>query len=169
VVTVKAYPDRIRVVSRGQVVARHPRRYDGGQELDPRHYLVTLERRPAALDHSNVYRHWELPAVFGRLREHLEERHRASAGVRHYIRVLQLLAEHPLERVRRAIEDVGFDNGADADRVRRRTERLAAAETTPPEDLDGVGNADHVGRVEVPLPDLTKFDQLISSGEPAYV
>lgn len=168
-VTVKAYPDRIRVVSRGQVVARHRRRYDGGQELDPLHYLVTLERRPAALDHSNVYRHWALPVVFDRLRAHLQERHGDSVGVRHYIRVLQLLAKHPLERVRRAIEDVGFDHGADADRIRRRTERLAAAETTPPEDLDGVGNVETVSRVEVPLPDLAKFDQLISSGEPAYV
>jgi hypothetical protein len=42
VVTVKAYPDRIEIVSRGQVVARHRRRYDGGQELEPLHYLVSF-------------------------------------------------------------------------------------------------------------------------------
>jgi hypothetical protein len=75
VVTVKAYPDRIEIVSRGRVIAQAPRRYDGGQELNPLHYLVTLERRPGALDHSNVYRRWDLPVIFAALREQLEQRH----------------------------------------------------------------------------------------------
>lgn len=169
VVTVKAYPDGIQIVSRGQVIARHPRRYDSGQELDPRHYLITLARRPGALDHSNVYRHWQLPAVFGQLRAHLEDRRGESAGVREYIRVLQLLAEHPLERVRQAIEGVGGDDSVNADHIRHRTERLATTETTPREDLASVGNPQDLEQVAVPLPDLTKFDQLISSGESVYV
>ena len=165
VVTVKAYPDRIEIVSRGQVVARHGRRYDGGQELDPIHYLVTLERRPAALDHSNVYRRWDLPAVFGELRVQLEQRHGESIGVRQYIRVLQLLAEHPMQRVRRAIEDVRFEAALDDDRIRRRTEHLAARET-PREDLRDIDIPDDFTQVEVPLPDLAKFDQFLNSGEP---
>ena len=41
----------------------------------------------------NVYRHWDLPPVFGALRTQLEELHGESIGVRKYIRVLQLLAE----------------------------------------------------------------------------
>jgi transposase len=164
VVTVKAYPDRIEIVSRGQVVARSPRRYDGGQELNPLHYLVTLERRPGALDHSNVYRRWDLPAVFGELREQLERRHGESSGVRQYIRVLQLLAEHPMERVRRAIEDVRFEAGLDGDRVRRRTEHLGARETLR-EDHDATGISGDLAEIEVPLPDLGKFDQFLNSGE----
>jgi len=165
VVTVKAYPDRIEIVSRGQVVARSPRRYDGGQELNPLHYLVTLERRPGALDHSNVYRRWDLPPVFAELREQLEQRHGESIGVRQYIRVLQLLAVHPMERVRRAIEDVRFEAGLDDDRVRRRTEHLAARETRR-EDHDAIDIPDDLAQVEVPLPDLAKFDQFLNSGEP---
>ncbi len=165
VVTVKAYPDRIEIVSRGQVVARHGRRYDGGQQLDPIHYLVTLGRRPAALDHSNVYRRWDLPAVFGELRVQLEQRHGESIGVRQYIRVLQLLAEHPMERLQRAIEDVRFEATLDDDRVRRRTEHLAARETLRG-DHDASDISDQLTQVEVPLPDLTKFDQFLTSGEP---
>lgn len=165
VVTVKAYPDRIEIVSRGQVVARSPRRYDGGQELNPLHYLVTLERRPAALDHSNVYRRWDLPAVFGELRVQLEQRHGVSIGVRQYIRVLQLLAGHPMQRVRRAIEDVRFEPALDDDRVRRRTEHLAARQT-PCEDHSGIDIPDDLAQVEVPLPDLSKFDQFLTPGEP---
>jgi len=165
VVTVKAYPDRIEIVSRGQVIARSPRRYDGGQELDPRHYLVTLGRRPAALDHSNVYRRWDLPPVFGELRKQLEGLHGESIGVRQYIRVLQLLAEHSMDRVHRAIEAVQFEDGVHADRVRHRTERLAAQEMRR-EGLDDIDIPDDFGQVEVPLPDLRKFDQFLTTGEP---
>jgi transposase len=163
-VTVKAYPDHVQIVSRGQVVARHRRRYDGGQELDPLHYLVTLSRRPAALDHSNVYRRWDLPPVFGQLRGQLEQRHGESLGVRQYIRVLQLLSEHPMERVRRAIEDVRFEAALDEDRVRRRTEHLAARDTARG-DHEADEIPDELAQVQVPLPDLSRFDQFLTSGE----
>jgi hypothetical protein len=165
VVTVKAYPDHVTIVSRGQVVARHHRRYDGGQTLDPLHYLVTLERRPAALDHSNVYRHWDLPPLFGELREQLQQLHGESIGVRHYIRVLQLLAEHPMDRVRLAIEAVRFEDNVNADRVQRHTEQLAAREMRR-EDLSDIDISDAIGQVEVPLPDLAKFDQFLTTGDP---
>lgn len=164
VVTVKAYPDHVKIVSRGQIVARHRRRYDGGQELDPLHYLVTLARRPGALDHSNIYRRWDLPPVFGELREQLEQFHGELVGVRQYIRVLQLLAEHPMDRVRLAIEAVRFEDDVNADRVRRRTERLAAQEMRC-EEVDDIDIPDELGQVEVPLPDLTKFDQFLTTGE----
>ncbi|MFH1920675.1 MAG: hypothetical protein ABIP48_12400 [Planctomycetota bacterium] len=55
--------------------ASHRRSHESGdQVLDPLHYLATLGRRPAALDHSNVYRRWKLPAAFEQLRERLERR-----------------------------------------------------------------------------------------------
>ena len=75
-VTVKGYIDRVEVVERGQVVARHARSYGRDQQvLDPLHYLATLERRPAALDHAPVMRDWQLPESFTRLRKALETRH----------------------------------------------------------------------------------------------
>ena len=99
-VTVKGYVDRVEIVHRHAVVATHVRSYSKDeQQLDPLHYLATLYRRPAALDHSNVYRNWSLPPLFLRLRERLDERHGTRAGVRQYVRVLQLLASHPLPRV----------------------------------------------------------------------
>jgi hypothetical protein len=98
-VTVKAYVEHIEVAVEDQVIARHVRSYEQGvQVLDPLHYLVTL-RKPAALDHANAYKQWQLPALFSELRRALEKQHGARAGARKYIRVLQLLAEHPVERV----------------------------------------------------------------------
>ena len=59
-VTVKGDVDRVVVTADGRVIAEHPRSYDRSvQVLDPVHYLATLERRPAALDHAPVYRDWE--------------------------------------------------------------------------------------------------------------
>ena len=74
------------------------------QVLDPLHYRASLERRPAALDHAPVLRNWQLPESFARLRRAMEGRHGPQGGARHYIRVLQLLVEHPLARVRQAVE-----------------------------------------------------------------
>ena len=52
-----------------------------------------------------MLKNWQLPESFSRLRQlRGKSAHGARAGVRQYIRVLQLLAEHPLERVRQAVE-----------------------------------------------------------------
>jgi hypothetical protein len=46
-----------------------------------------------------VLRTWQLPESFTRLRQALEVRHGRASGERHYVRVVQLLGEHPPERV----------------------------------------------------------------------
>ena len=173
-VTVKAYVDRVEIVHQHTVVATHPRSYErGDQVLDPLHYLTTLERRPAALDHSNVYRNWKLPAVFLQLRERLEDRLGARAGVRQYVRVLQLLASHPMQRVQSAIEQLRGPEGADADRIIRRVEGSAQRarkssgdplETSPTKSsLQDEGLRDEVLSVQVPVPGLNHFDQFLST------
>ncbi len=99
-VSVKGYIDRVDVVGEGTTVATHLRSYASGQKvLDPLHFLGTLEKKPAALDHAPVYRDWQLPATFAELRLALDARLGSRAGARHYIRVLQLLASHPVERL----------------------------------------------------------------------
>ena len=124
-VTVKAYIEHIDVVLGSQVIAAHPRSYGKPEQiLDPLHYLSTLRRRPAALDHANVFRRWQLPALFGELRSDLEVQHGPNRGMKHYVRVLQLLEEHAIEDVQRAIEmsrgAAGYDAEAILLRVRRR-------------------------------------------------
>ena len=54
-VGIKAYIDRVVITANGVVVATHRRDYERhNQILDPRHYLVMLGRRPAALDHPRL-------------------------------------------------------------------------------------------------------------------
>jgi transposase len=166
-VTVKAYVDRVEIVAHHQVVARHARCYGRSQQvLDPIHYLVTLGRRPGALDHSGVYRNWLLPAAFTELRTALEERHGVHAGSRQYIRVLQLLAEHPQARVEQAIGSCRIRGLLDSELIRGQAERLALHQQPA---VEKVSAPTVIHQIQVPRPDLSRFNQLLSIGEPSHV
>jgi transposase len=160
-VMVKGYIDRIEVVDAGQVVARHERSYGRDQQvLDPLHYLAALGRRPAALDHAPVLRDWHLPASFTQLRQALEARHGATAGARHYVRVLQLLAEHPLERVQEAVAGCLHRDELHAERIHARLRQLASPSDNP------LSPVTPLCQYQVPRPDLGRFDQLLTPGDP---
>ncbi len=157
-VTVKGYIDRVEVVDHGQMVARHRRSYGHDEQvLDPLHYLATLGRRPAALDHAPVLRDWQLPESFARLRQALEQRHGPAAGPRHYVRVLQLLAEHALEHVQGAVETCLRRGELHAERIAAELQRLTNVASPLP--------VTPLCQFEVPRPDLGRFDQLLSQGE----
>jgi transposase len=162
-VTVKGYIDRVEVVAAGQVVARHGRCYGRDEQiLDPLHYLAALGRRPAALDHAPVLRGWQLPAGFAALRQALERQHGPRAGCRQYVRVLQLLGDHPVERVGAVVESCLGQQGLTAERVRAAAERLATAAGAPV----GGGEVSSLCQYQVPRPDLGRFNQLLTQGGP---
>lgn len=171
-VTIKAYPHEVVIVHGGQVVARHQRAAGQNQQvLDPLHYLVTLARKPALLDHGGAYRNWKLPPAFAELRQVLEERLGPAAGARGYIRVLQLLADHPAERIAEAIRLCQarghLDPASIAQEICRG--RDSASPASHPVDLSACVCAEVVRQTTSPLPDLTHFDQLFSQGELGHV
>jgi hypothetical protein len=171
-VTVKAYVDRIAVVAAGQVVARHARSYErGAMVLDPLHYLTTLSRKPACLDHAPVYRDWMLPPAFAELRRSLEVRHGPFAGARQFIRVLLLLGEHPQERVERAILSRAAGEAPSADAITLRVQRLRDKERARVADVPDapVDLSPALTAMHVPAPDLSRFNQFLSSGGPSDV
>jgi hypothetical protein len=158
-VTVKGDVDRVVIVARGQTVARHARsRQRHTMVLDPLHFLATLGRKPGVPDHAPVFRDRELPACFAAFRAALEREHGATAGGRRFARVLQLLAEHPLARVREAIESCMQSNLIDAEAVAHRT-RMRAAIATPAAVAATSPGTPAPPQVPVPLPDLSRFDQ----------
>lgn len=167
-VTLKGYVDHIEVVFREKVVAIHSRCYEQhAQVLDPLHYLITLGQKPATLDHSEVYRNWELPACFGRLRSILEERQGQQRGARQYVRVLQLLAEHPAERVRRAIETCLARGQCEVRLIMQHTQRLAESTESPNSsptgsDAESLSPDDLTETEKKPSVSLSHFDQLLS-------
>jgi transposase len=163
-VTVKGYVDKVVIVANGQIVASHERSFKKQTMiLDPIHYLATLGKKPGALDHSPVFRDWKLPACFNVLRAALEQHHGAMSGSRRFVQVLQLLGEHPMSRVTQAIEACERDQLHSAELVVQRTRALAAIDATK---RDGAATPSEVSiapRVDVPLPDLGRFNQLLSS------
>ena len=164
-VTVKGYIDRVEVVAAGQVVARHGRSYGRDEQvLDPLHYLAALGRRPAALDHAPVLRDWQLPdgvhARCGRPWKRSTARGRAA---RHYIRVLQLLGEHPAgARPSGGRELPGPGASCTAERIARRRRRPRSAARAAGA---VAGTVTPLCQYQVPRPDLGRFDQLLSQGD----
>jgi transposase len=162
-VTVKGYVDRVEVVDGATVVARHKRSYGRNEQiLEPLHYLATLGRRPAALDHAPVMRDWRLPESFLQMRQRLEQRHGRTTGARQYVRVLQLLAEHPLSRVQQAVEACKSPEETHAERIAAMVQRLAEKDAGTPVSL---GTA--MEEIQVPRPDLGRYDDLFTEGEEA--
>jgi len=161
-VTVKGYVDRVLIVAKGQVVATHQRSLNKhNMILDPLHFLATLDRKPGALDHAPVFRDWKLPACFAEIRSELEGIHGAMSGSRRFVQVLQLLGEHPMSRVSQAIEACRRDQLHSAEAVIQRTRSLAAIEATK-RNTEVPTETPTVSQVNVPLPDLNCFDQLMS-------
>jgi hypothetical protein len=163
-VSVKGYVDRVVIVARGQAVAEHGR-CAGKQAmvLEPTHYLAALERKPGALDHAPVFRDWKLPACFAALRTELEAHHGVMAGSRRFVRVLQLLGEHPLARVTRAIEQCRHEHLCSVEAVIQRTRSLGAIEAATRAGSPPPAEGPPGPRVHVPRPDLGRFDQLLSA------
>ena len=88
--------------------------------------------------------------------------------MRQYIRVLQLLAQHPISRVQEAIGQCHAPEALCADRIIQHTFRMAQRDSggAPAE---GLGPDDPVMAFQVHMPDLKVFDQLLTQGERAYV
>jgi len=172
-VTVKAYLERVVLVHKGQVVATHRRsRTPGEQLLEPTHFLAAIERKPAYLDHTKLFKELKLPAAFGQLRERLEKELGDRTGARHYIRVLQLLGRHSADRVARVIETNLHRPGLHAELIEQRLINAPDDETSPPSPLCATLHVSELSPIKlptviVPPPDLRRFDQLlIHSSQP---
>ena len=90
-----------------------------------------------------------------------------TTGARQYIRVLQLLAEHPVKRIQKAVEFCMSNSTINAQVVINKVNRLAQrrqhVEPAEPNNIK-------CHQIEVPKPDLSKFDQYltVNQGEVSY-
>lgn len=125
-VVVKGYVDRVEIIQSDKTIATHRRSYENHRWIvEPLHYVAALSVRPHALDHSNVFRDWKLPGIFSDLRHRLEREHGANAGIRQYIRVLQMLPLHPSERIAEAIKRLWHREHLRGDLILAKAEAIA--------------------------------------------
>jgi len=106
-VTVKAYPFHIDLLDQGELLARHPRCYQRGQDIfDPLHYLPLLEQRPGAFDYAKPLKGWrkDWPASYHQMLHLLREKWSDGRGIQEFVRILQLHQNYPAPLVQQAIE-----------------------------------------------------------------
>lgn len=166
-VTIKAYVDRVAIVHHSQVISEHRRGYGRHESfIDPLHFVASLQRKPAWLDHAPALRDWKLPASFTQLRTAFKKLLGPRTGERHYIRVLQLLMRHPTARIDRAIGMLLHKDTLTAEMIAQTADRLArdddGAKHTESLSIH-IGQSELIGRVQVPMPDLRRFDQLLTA------
>ena len=114
-VWVRGYVDRVVIGCGAEVIARHPRSYEGEDMVfDPIHYLPLIERKIGALDQAAPLAGWELPDAFATLRRLMEARS-GRAGRREYVQVLRLFETFGTHDVHAAVRHalrlgaIGFD------------------------------------------------------------
>jgi len=166
-VSIRGYVDRVEIGHRQKTVAVHPRCWDRERTFfEPVHYLSLLERKAGAFDQARPLKDWHLPDCFDVLRRRLEAEHEGSgngsrnSGLREYIRVLRLLEKHPMEVLKRAVEQ-GL-----AQRVHSRD---GIAQFIPPPEswrkttftLDG---REHLRYVQVAANDVSAYSALLTVG-----
>jgi transposase len=159
-ILVKGYVERVVLCHKEKVVAEHRRSW--GKEgifFNPVHYLSLLGQKPGSLDHARPLADLNLPACFDILRRRLlVEEHKEGAGIREFIRVLRLLEDYPMARLRGAVEKALDIRAHSRDAI---AQYLIPRSSWPPSTfvLDG---REHLRWVEVARPDISAYRTLLS-------
>ena len=156
-IVAKGSCDQVVLCADGSEVARHPRIWEAEQVcFEPLHYLALLETKPGALDHARPLAGWTLPECFFLLRRRLEAE-RDGDGTREYIKVLRLLEQHPLPKLRAAVEQALAVGAITRDAV--------AQFLYPREDwratLFSLDGHPHLRHVRVAAPNLASYTELV--------
>jgi transposase len=162
-ILVKGYVDRVVLGHQGKVVAEHRRSW--GKEgifFHYLHYLPLLERKPGSLDYARPLADLNLPACFDTLRRLLQaEEEREGEGLREFIRILRLLEDYPMAKIRKAVEKSLLIHAHSRDAVLQfLVPRFSWRNTTFM--LDGCR---HLRLVNVGKPDIAAYRSLLSPGE----
>jgi hypothetical protein len=161
-ILIKGYVDRVVLCHREKVVAEHKRSWGKeGVFFNYLHYLPLLERKPGSLDHARPLVDMNLPECFNTLRRRLvAEEEKIGDGIREFIRVLRLLEDYPMAKLREAVEK-GLNT-----RVHSRDgiaqfliPRFSWRQTTFILDT-----RQHLRMVEVARPDITAYRTLLDQG-----
>jgi len=158
---VRAYADRVVIVSGGQVVGEHGRQFGRDKTVyDPWHYLPVLERKPGALRNGAPFREWELPAPIQEVWGELKER---PGGDREFVDLLCAIKTHGCEAVEQAAGEAIALGAVSFDVIFNLLSRQAEAPPVPlVEQLP-----EHLQLHHLPRADCGRYDQLLEGGDHA--
>ena len=161
-ILVKGYVDRVVLCHKDTVVAEHVRSWGKeGVFFNYLHYLPLLERKPGSLDHARPLINLNLPECFDTLRRRLEgEEGKKGEGLREFIRILRLLEDHSMDKLRVAVEKALLIHAHSRDAVLQfLVPRFSWRNTTFMLD-----RCKHLRLVKVSKPDLSAYRNLLSPG-----
>jgi len=158
-ILIKGYVDRVVLCHGPRVVAEHKRSWGKeGVFFNYRHYLPLLERKPGSLDYARPLSGFDFPECFNLLRRRLiAEQPKEGMGIREFIKVLRLLEDYPMDRVKRAVEKgLGMRaHGRDA---------IVQFIVPRPHKTFVLDVREHLCRVKVGVPEVSAYQTLLSEG-----
>jgi transposase len=161
-ILIKGYVDRVVLCHGPKAVAEHKRSW-GKEEIiyDYLHYLPLLEQKPGSLDYARPLAGLDLPECFDTLRRRLQgQEEKKGAGIREFIRVLRLLEDYPMVRLRIAVEKALQIHAHSREAVLQfLVPRFSWRNTTFL--LEG---RKHLRLVKAAKPDLSAYQNLLSKG-----
>ena len=162
---VKVLPAYIEIWSEGQLVARHERCYQRGQQiLDLEHYLEPLCRKPGALAGSTALLQWRQQQRWNdghdRLWQVLNARHGRQNGTRLMVEVIGLGRQHGYDRLKDTIERALALGCSDVEAIRYLLLE-SRLERARPEDL----HVPELMEYDRPLPNCYDYDRLLNVAE----
>lgn len=161
-ILIKGYVDRVVLCHREKAVAEHRRSWGKeGVFFDYIHYLPLLERKPGSLDYARPLADLNLPECFDTLRRRLTaEQEKEGDGIREFIRVLRLLEDYPMAKLRKAVEKSLHIRAHSRDAIAQfLVPRFSWQQTT-----FILANRQHLRLVEVARPDITAYRALLYEG-----
>jgi hypothetical protein len=161
-ILIKGYVGRVVLCHKEKVVAEHKRSWGKeGVFFDYLHYLPLLERKPGSLYHARPLVDMNLPECFNTLRRRLVvEEEKEGEGSREFIRVLRLLEDYPMAKLRQAVEKALKIKGHSREVIAQfLIPRFSWEQTT-----FILANRQHLRLVKVAGPDITAYRALLYEG-----
>jgi hypothetical protein len=161
-ILIKGYVGRVVLCHKEKVVAEHKRSWGKeGVFFNYLHYLPLLQRKPGSLDHARPLANLNLPECFEVLRRRLVvEEEKEGEGTKEFIRVLRLLEDYPMAKLRKAVKKGLEIRGHSRDVIAQYlTPHLSWEQTT-----FILANRQHLRLVKVAGPDITAYRTLLSEG-----
>lgn len=106
-VRVELLIDRVEIFYDGREIAAHARLFGNNKwQLDPKHYLELIRRKPGAFDSALVIRQWRpaWPACLEKLLLRFKERQGDTTGIKDFITVLMLYRDYSPQDIEAVVE-----------------------------------------------------------------
>jgi transposase len=161
-ILIKGYVDRVVLCHKDKGVAEHRRSWGKeGVFFNYIHYLPLLERKPGSLDHARPLAALNLPESFEILRRRLViEEEKEGDGIREFIRVLRLLEDYSMAKVRKAVEKALNIGAHSRDAIAQFLIPGFSWERT----TFMLAKRQHLRLVKVTKPDITAYRTLLCQG-----